>query len=186
MPGSEPICEIVVPDASPLITLAYADRLDVLTGLGPEVVLIDMVIHELVRHPTPTSQQILDFADRKQLRIAETDIGREAKAQGTAFVRRHAGEQAIQQYLYDFADSLDRREAFALLLFEEHKIGRSAFVLPDNVYLLSTCAFLLTLERRGVIASATDIELAVTNAGRAFSRREVDMPPKRNPLVQPF
>jgi hypothetical protein len=45
----------LLPDAGPLITLAYADALDLLPKAGWSVALVDMVMHELTRNETPLS-----------------------------------------------------------------------------------------------------------------------------------
>jgi predicted nucleic acid-binding protein len=59
------VCELIIPDAGPLITLAYAGRFDLLLATQAKVVVIDMVKIELTRHLTQTSQMIIDFiADR--------------------------------------------------------------------------------------------------------------------------
>ena len=49
---------ILLADASPLITLAYADALDVLLFPNWQVQMVDVVLHEVTRNPTPTSQKI--------------------------------------------------------------------------------------------------------------------------------
>jgi hypothetical protein len=46
---------VVLPDAGPLITPAYADALDLLLTPGWPVLLVDMVLHEVTRNATPTS-----------------------------------------------------------------------------------------------------------------------------------
>lgn len=178
-------CELVVPDAGPLITLAYADRLNLLLVLGIELVVVDVVRHELVRHSTPTSQKILDFLTEHNVRVAETEIGREL-AIGHAAVKKHAGERGIQEFLFDFSDSNASDEKYAVLLFEDQKISGTAFVLPDNVYLLSTKAFLIELQNRGLIQSADDVVHDAHVAGREFSQREVNQPPLSNTGVEPF
>ena len=48
----------LLPVAGPLITLAYADALDVLTLPGWQVRVVDMVQHEVTRNPTPTSKKL--------------------------------------------------------------------------------------------------------------------------------
>ena len=95
-------CELVVPDAGPLITLAYADRLDLLLALELEVVAIDMVKLELTRHLTPTSEKILAFFEDNDIRIIETAIGKEAVAQGSAFKKRHAGNERSKTFCSSF------------------------------------------------------------------------------------
>ena len=57
-----------------------------------------------------------------------------------------------------------------VFLFEDHKIARSSFMLPDNCRKISTRAWLQFLERKGWIASATAVERAAISNGRNFSR----------------
>jgi hypothetical protein len=49
---------VLLPDAGPLITLAYAEALDLLFKPGWAVQLVDMVLHEVKRSATPTSQSL--------------------------------------------------------------------------------------------------------------------------------
>lgn len=182
------VCELVVPDAGPLITLAYAKRLDLLLALGLRVVVVDMVKQELIRHPTETSEAIISFIDQNPISIAETDIGSEAASKGADFKKSHAGERAIQEFLFNFSDEVQnlKRERYALLLFEDHKIAGTNFVLPDNVYVLSTRAFLDRLEKRHIIKSAAAISHDAIAAGRTFSQKIVDQPPVARKSVKPF
>jgi hypothetical protein len=183
------VCELVIPDAGPLITLAYAGRLDLLLAIQAKLVVIDMVQIELTRHRTPTSQRIIDFIADNAIEIAETEIGKEAQRQGAAFNKRHAGERAIQDFLFDFYDEnngVGSAEKFVLLLFEDHKVSGTGFVLPENVYVISTRAFLTRLEGLKIISSAQEISNAAVTAGRNFSQREVDQPAKGAPDLKPF
>ena len=77
-------------------------------------------------------------------------------------------------------------EKFELLLFEDHKVSGTGFVLPENVYVISTRAFLARLEVLKLIPSAQEISNAAVTAGRNFSQREVDQPAKGAPDVKPF
>jgi len=58
---------ILAPDAGPLITLAYADRLDLLQRPGWPVDAVDMVLHEVTRNQTPTSEVIAAFVKEHAL-----------------------------------------------------------------------------------------------------------------------
>ena len=184
----ESVCELLVPDAGPLITLAYADRLDLLLGLGVEVVVVDMAKVELTRHLTPTSEKILAFLAGNNVRVIETEIGKEAMAQGSAFKKRYARQRAIQDVLFEFSDESEQqgKPRYALLLFEEHKIAGTSFVLPDNVYVISTMAFLRKLEEMRIIESAMDVRDAAVKAGREFSQLDVSHPPRGNPAITPL
>ena len=65
---------ILVPDAGPLITLAYAGQLDLLQRPGWPVHLVDMVLHELTRHSTPTSELIVTFVKEQALTVVTTEV----------------------------------------------------------------------------------------------------------------
>jgi hypothetical protein len=56
-----------------------------------------------------------------------------------------------------------------VFLFEDHKIARASFLVPDNCRKVSTRAFLLFLEQKGWLESATAVERKAIQAGRAFS-----------------
>ena len=58
---------VLLPDAGPLITLAYADALDLLFKPGWPVVLVDMVLHEVTRNRTPTSEKLGQWAVASKL-----------------------------------------------------------------------------------------------------------------------
>ena len=60
---SAPSNVVLLPDAGPLITLAYADALDLLFKPGWSVMLVDMVLHEITRNHTPTSGKLTRWAD---------------------------------------------------------------------------------------------------------------------------
>jgi hypothetical protein len=57
-----------------------------------------------------------------------------------------------------------------VFLFEDHKIARAGFLLPDNCRKVSTRAWLLFLAAKGWIDSAAAIGRAAIANGRSFSR----------------
>lgn len=63
---------LLLPDAGPLITLAYADALDVLLTPGWPVQIVDIVLHELTRNNTPTSQAIAAWVKTNKLSVVPT------------------------------------------------------------------------------------------------------------------
>ena len=65
--------------------------------------------------------------------------------------------------------ALEQPPRTGVFLFEDHKIARAGFILPDHCRKVSTRAFLLFLEQRGLLASAAEIERRAVQAGRAFS-----------------
>lgn len=162
---------VLLPDAGPLITLAYADALDLLFKPGWAVQLVDMVLHEVTRHATPTSKRLAQWARRHRLPVLATrTFEHHAQATpGSAPARTsNLGEQAIQEVMSGFA--LTTPPTRGVFLFEDHKIARVSFFLPQSCQKVSTRAFLLFLEQAGLIASAAEVQAQAQRAGRAFSQ----------------
>lgn len=162
---------ILLSDAGPLITLAYADALDVLLLPGWTVQMVDMVLHEVTRNQTPTSQKISQWVGRHQLLVRETRVfQRYSKALAAKDIPRktNLGELAAQEVMTDFA--LLSPTPIGIFLFEDHKIARARFLLPENCHKISTRAFLQFLEQRGWLESAAEVERRAISAGRMFSQ----------------
>ena len=169
MPSSADIA--LLPDAGPLITLAYADALDLLFKPGWSVMLVDMVLYEVTRNQTPSSEKLAQWVETNQLPVVATKTCQhyqEILATGSEAPRKsNLGELAIQEAMNDFA--LEQPPRTGIFLFEDHKIARAGFFVPDNCRKVSTRAFLLFLEQKGWLESAAEIERRAILAGRAFS-----------------
>jgi len=167
-----PPAVVVLPDAGPLITLAYADALDLL--LKPEwpVQIVDMVLHEVTRNATPTSEKIGQWVERQSTPIVATRAYQHYRAAQVSGVtppnKANLGEIAIQEAMHELA--LTSPATTGVFLFEDHKIARASFLLPANCRKISTRAWLLFLEDKGWIASATEVERSAIAQGRNFSR----------------
>ncbi|MES3015679.1 MAG: hypothetical protein V4750_18370 [Pseudomonadota bacterium] len=157
---------MLLPDAGPLITLACADALDLLFKPGWTLQLVDMVLHEVARHATPTSERIGDWARDRGVRVLPTrTFERHAR---TAARISNLGELAIQEVMNEYALSLPPTRG--VFLFEDHKIARAGFLLPESCQKVSTRAFLLFLEAQGLVESAAEVQAVALRAGRAFSQ----------------
>lgn len=162
---------VLIPDAGPLITLAYADSLDLMFKPGWTVALVDMVLHEVTRNQTPSSERLAQWVKDKALPVFQTQIF--ARYQGALIAdpvaprRSNLGELAIQETMGQFA--IARPPKTGVFLFEDHKIARATFMLPDTCRKISTRAYLLFLEQKGWISSAYEIERKAIQAGRTFS-----------------
>jgi hypothetical protein len=163
---------VLLPDAGPLITLAYADALDLLLKPGWTVQLVDMVLHEVTRSITPTSQRIARWARQRRVAVLSTPVfahhGHAAVGVGAAPRKSNLGELAIQEIMSGFDLTLPPTQG--VFLFEDHKIARASFLLPESCQKVSTRAFLLFLEQRELIPSAADVQVRALQAGRAFSQ----------------
>lgn len=161
---------VLLPDAGPLITLAYADALDLLFKPGWQVKLVDMVVHEVTANQTPTSKRLGRWIKAKRIPIVTTRTFahfRRMAAAEPATRQRNLGELAIQETMNDMA--LVTPPETGVFLFEDHKIARASFMVPASCRKVSTRAFLIFLEQKGWITSAADIERRAIVAGRAFS-----------------
>lgn len=163
---------LLLPDAGPLITLAYAQSLDLLFKPGWPVRIVDMVLEEVTRNQTPTSQAIADWAKVNNLQVLPTQTLAHLKhmqATGTAPPRKsNLGELAIQEAMNDFA--LIDPPPTGVFLFEDHKIARASFLLPAQCRKVSTRAFLIFLEQKGWLESAIEVERKAILNGRNFSK----------------
>jgi hypothetical protein len=166
----------ILPDAGPLITLAYADALDLLLRPGWQVALVDMVLEEVTRNATPTSERIVTWMRDSKLAVLPTRVFEHYKkllVGGTPVKKSSLGELAIQETMNEFA--LHDPPRTGVFLFEDHKIARASFLLPDCCRKVSTRAFLLFLEQSKLIPSSVEIERRAIAAGRLFS--QVRFPP---------
>ncbi len=170
MKDTSPI--LLLPDAGPLITLAYAQALPLLFKPGWSVQIVDMVLHEVTRNQTPTSQLIAHWVDTNKLHIVPTKTCQHflqtQSSPTTTTKKSNLGEFAIQEAMNDLA--LMNSPPASVFLFEDHKIARASFLLPDHCRKISTRAFLLFLEQKGWIASAAEIERNAILNGRNFSQ----------------
>ena len=161
-----------MPDAGPLITLAYADALDLLLKPGWPVRMVDMVLHEVTRSTTPASRKIERWVSLHKLTVAATRTFQHyccALAEGKNNPRKaNLGEWAIQENMHELA--LAEPDTTGVFLFEDHKIARASFMLPDNCRKVSTRAWLQFLEQKRWIDSAAEVERAAITNGRSFSR----------------
>jgi hypothetical protein len=163
---------ILLPDAGPLITLAYADALDLLLKPGWPVQVVDMVLHEVTRNATPTSEKIGQWMADLFIPVRTTRTFQHYRASqtgGEAKPRKsNLGEVAVQEAMNELA--LATPATTGVFLFEDHKIARASFMLPDNCRKISTRAWLLFLEGKGWLDSAAEVERTPIASGRDFSR----------------
>ena len=163
---------LLLPDAGPLITLAYAQSLDLLFKPGWPVCIVDMVMEEVTRNQTPTSLAIADWAKVNTLKVLPTRTLahlRHRQGSGDAPPRKsNLRELAIQEAMNDFA--LINPPPTGVFPFEDHKIARTSFLLPDQCRKVSTRAFLIFLEQKGWLRSAAEVERKAIVNGRNFSQ----------------
>jgi len=131
-----------------------------------------MMLHEVTRSKTPTSNQLAEWSRNRQVKVLSTRTYARYQRMRTDSVppprKRNLGELAIQEVMTELA--LEAPSRTGVFLFEDHKIARTGFFLPDNCHKVSTRAFLMFLEGRGKLPSAAEIKRRAIRAGRRFSR----------------
>lgn len=141
----------LLPDAGPLITLVYADALDLLFNAGWSVELVNMVLHEVTRDQWPTSDRIAAWAVKRKLPVLITATFQhhsKRSSAATAPKKSNLGKLAIQETMNDLALEIPARTG--VFLFEDHKIARASFLLPDICRKVSTRAFPLFFPAKGM------------------------------------
>jgi len=146
LPGGD--LPVVMADAGPWITLAYADALELLLAPGWPLVMVDMVLEELTRSDTPTSQRIATWVAEQRIFVLATEVCRRSSGRR----QRHLGEMAIQEAMHALALNVPPRRG--VFLFEDHKIARASFLLPAGCSKVTTRSWLMFLERQGWLESA--------------------------------
>lgn len=163
---------LLLPDAGPLISLAYAQALDLLLKPGWPVHIVDMVLHEVTRNRTPTSASIAAWVSINALTVLPTRTMAHYRKQqsGTGATPRKAnlGELAVQEVMNDLA--LRDPSRAGVFLFEDHKIASTTFLLAEKCRKVSTRAFLIFLEQKGWLESAAEVERKAIVRGRVFSQ----------------
>lgn len=173
---------LLVPDAGPLISLAKAGRLDLLLAPGLPVVVADQVVFEAtrdVRHEDARRIAVFLRAHPDAVIRFKTAVGEAAaarRAAGETGRQKGQGEAAVAELLARLDEITRAPDDPVLLLYEDSDIATKGFVLPGNVHLISTKAFLVGLERRGVIASADEVWAAIEAAGRTPAPQAHDRP----------
>lgn len=183
--------QVVVSDAGPLISLAACRRLDLLTEFRRPVRVPDVVRAECLRHPDKIGTATLtDWFDPSTC---------PAEVLATPFMP--IWEQAVsqEQALPGSRASLGIGDAALAWLLRQAQAGVGlnvpTFILTEDgpfgdgsvrdrfpeVHMLSTRAFLRTLENFGRIASAEGIVGGIAQAGGQLARYMADRPGRPSP-----
>lgn len=169
--------DLVIPDTGPLITLALIDRLDLLDRFRCPILVTDMIHAEITRGPdtAPDKATFERWYAARGNRVQTVDtlygtMWRELPEETRRSIKRQfpdAGEESIREFAGRIAEVLPEGDHL-LVLFEEEKVKRMAF--GRHVHLLHTWAFLVALERMGVIPSADELRAQVEGRGRTIAR----------------
>lgn len=162
---------IIVPDSGPLLTLAAANSLELLTRPGIPVLVPDGVYFETVRFPhMPGADDIVQWAKQAGdlVRIVPTETNAEAQQylanNPDKKRRRGLGEQCALEVVND--QSLAHPGTKSMLIYEDSDVTGLRLVRPADVDTISTSDFLHLLEEARLIQSADHILDTAVAGGR--------------------
>ena len=166
---------LVIPDAGPLISLATADRLDLLDQFAVPVVVLDVVKAECLFKAWPGRDNLERWfgSNDRQIEIISTPIfalymqaTRDEQSKNRGEAKRGLGDAAISWFVAN-ASADSGPNATTLILTEDAALGDSR--LGRDVHILSTRAFLKTLQNLRVIGSARSIIEDIERSGRVVA-----------------
>lgn len=153
---------IILPDASPLFSLAAVDALDLLLKLDMPVVLTDYIEWEATRTGSVTAQRIAKWiaANKFAVEVVATESGADRIRKDMAGIsdkRKNIGEQTVFEavsndyiapgaYVFLFEDEKMLRQGAGMTYFDKYP-----------VHLITTYGLLVGLERRGFVPDADKV-----------------------------
>jgi hypothetical protein len=175
--------DLILPDAGPLISLAHADRLDLLTLFQRPVVVLDVVRLECLRKPdAPDHPRLHAWFEGGEGRIgvADTPLGplyRDAlereRSGENPIATRGLGDAALSWALSNI-DLLSRPDALPLVLIEDRRLAVKLQDLGTG-HILSTRSWLAALAEAGLVDFG-EVVAAMGRRGRGLSTLSADAP----------
>jgi hypothetical protein len=170
-------------DASPLVALAVAERLDILERIGSPFFIADAAAHEIMGMATePVRQRFRNWANANQnlAKVITTPFGAAYKAaeqmqvEGEVAITRRFAEWLASWVTDNFRAllpqiNLQTTRPVGVVLSEDLEMQsgyRIRGAVPSTFHFMSTQAFFRTLKRFHLIAEAQDLWTRVDVSGR--------------------
>ena len=172
---------LIVPDASPLVTLGRVGRLDVLSLFTVPIHIVDVVLEEARRARNDPSGAVRLWWDTRPNNVQEvsTLVGdglRYRRSRGESPKTGGLGEIAVDEYASILART-GGQDDIPLVLFEDPDMLGLSVARLRNVHLMNTSALLLNLHRMDVLPEGREI-VARINAMRKTPMEPIDRPAK--------
>jgi hypothetical protein len=176
---------LIIPDASPVLTLARVDRLELLTGFNVPIKIVDQVHYEITKPQNDPQGRVAAFMKRfgNHIEIVETVVGvgfRTLRARDPDTPSGNLGEEAVSEY----ARKLTRTSGpyfVPLVLFEDPDVLMLPVANLANVHLLNTVGWLDALHAGSIIPDAKAV-IDQINAQRRTPMRPFDRPARTKKL----
>jgi hypothetical protein len=153
--------KLIIPDSSPVMTLARIGRLDLLSLFTVPIHMVDQVHYELTKPVNDRDGRIALALTGlgPKLIIVETNVGAGFKARQAKDPKtrsRNLGEVAVDEYATMLAHT--KGPSFIpLVLFEDPDVLELRIAQLKGVHMLNTTAWLLTLHKAGALPEAKDL-----------------------------
>ncbi len=177
--------QVIIPDASPVLTLARIGRLDVLDLFAAPIHIVDQVHYEITKSGNDPTGAVSEFISRhaNSIQVIETTVGagftarraRDPKVSG-----KDLGELAVEEYARHLARTTG--PGFVpLVLFEDPDVLGLTIANMKDVHLLNTTAFLRVLYQEGRLPDGADL-IDEINLARKSPLREFEKPARTKSL----
>ena len=152
---------VIIPDASPVLTLARVGRIDLLGSFSVPVQIVDQVLYEITKPENDPKGEVAAALKRldNRLEIIETNIGvgyQTRRSRDPRTASANLGEIAVDEYATTLAHTTGP-SFVPLVLFEDPDVMNLRIARLKGVHLLNTTAWLLTLHREGLLPEALDL-----------------------------
>jgi len=181
MPRKAVDVAVIIPDASPVLTLARIGRLDLFETFATPIEIVDQVHYEITKSANDPDGKVAAWLNRmsNRITIVETMVGlgfRTRLERGETPRGASLGEIAVDEY----ATQLARAGApsfFPLVLFEDPDVLETRIARLPRVHLLNTAAWIRALASQGVILDGPEI-MDQINAQRKSPMLPIERPGK--------
>jgi hypothetical protein len=156
---------VIIPDASPVLTLARIGRVDLLGSFSVPVHIVDQVHYEITKKDNDPEGKIAAALHRLQNQVVivptVTGAGFKAlRATDPLYPSKNLGEQAVDEYARRIA-RLQSPIFIPLVLFEDPDVLKLEVARTVGVHLLTTKAWLKALGDAGLLADAKELMMRI-------------------------
>jgi hypothetical protein len=160
---------VIIPDASPVLTLARVGRLDLFEFFSAPIHIVDQVHYEITKTANDPDGKVAAWLLRmgNRITIVETLVGlgfRTKIARGEMPPAGNLGEIALDEYATQLARAAPPNFV-PLVLFEDPDVLQTRIARLPRVHLLNTAAWIRALADEGIITDGAQV-LADINAQR--------------------
>jgi hypothetical protein len=152
---------VIIPDASPVLTLERIARIDLLSSFTVPIKIVDQVHFEITKPENDPKGEAAAALRRfhNHIEIIETNVGvgyQLRRARNPQEPSGNLGEIAVEEY----ATSLARTTGpgfVSLVLFEDPDVLELRIARLKDVHLLNTTGWLITLYREGLLPDGLEL-----------------------------